>query len=162
FVYQSRSSGKWKIFLKRVGGGKPILLSTDSASDDLQPAFSPDGEQVAFRSERVGGGVFIMGATGENVRRLTNSGYNPSWPPDGKEIAYSTGYFVRPEERPALGEQILRVNVATGETHAIPGVDDAVQPSWSPHGYRIAYWNCPKGSRDIWTVSAGGGDPVPV
>jgi len=162
FVYQSRASGKWEIYLKRVGGQNPISLTKDSAAEDTQPALSPDGEQVAFRSERDGGGIFVMGATGENVRRLSSFGYNPAWSPDGKEVVLSTAFFIRPNERSTIGTKLFRVNVATGETHSLSGIDDAVQPNWSPHGYRIAYWNSPKGSRDIWTVAADGGDPVPV
>jgi Tol biopolymer transport system component len=161
-VYQSKASGRWGIYSMRVGGQNPILLSRDSASDDTQPALSPDGEHIAFRSERNGGGIFIMGAAGENARRLTTFGFNPAWSPDGNEVVCSTGFFIRPEERPSLGAKIFRVNVATGEAQQISGMEDAVQPSWSPHGYRIAYWNAPRGSRDIWTVSARGGDPVPV
>jgi serine/threonine protein kinase len=161
-AYQSKASGKWGIYSMRVGGQNKIPLSRDSANDEMQPALSPDGEQVAFRSERDGGGIFIMGATGENARRLTTFGFNPAWSPDGKEVVCSTGFFMRPEERQSLGAKIFRVNVATGEARQIAGVEDAVQPSWSPHGHRIAYWSVPKGSRDIWTVSAGGGDPVPI
>ena len=85
-VYQSRASGKWEIYLKRVGGQNPISLTKGSGSDDTQAAISPDGEQVAFRSEREGGGIFIMGTTGEKVRRLTSFGYNPAWSPDGSEV----------------------------------------------------------------------------
>jgi len=43
------------------------------------PALSPDGAQVAFRSDREGGGIFLMGALGESVRHLTDFGYNPAW-----------------------------------------------------------------------------------
>ena len=40
---------------------------------------------------------------------------------------------------------------------------DAVQPNWSPHGHRLAFWGEQKGGRrDIWTVAAGGGEPTPV
>jgi len=162
FVYQSRASGRWEIYLKRVGRQNPVSLTKGSTYDDTQPALSPDGEHVVFRSERDGGGIFFMGATGENVQRLTNFGYNPAWSPDGKEVVCSTGFFVRPNERPTLPDQLFRVNIASGEAHAISGVDDAVQPNWSPHGYRIAYWSNSKGLWDIWTVAAGGGEPVPV
>jgi eukaryotic-like serine/threonine-protein kinase len=39
---------------------------------------------------------------------------------------------------------------------------DAVQPSWSPSGERIAYWGNIGGQRDIYTVAGTGGEPVPV
>jgi len=66
-VYAGYASGNWDIYLQRVGGKNPINLTKDSAADDTQPAFSPDGERIAFRSERDGGGIFLMGATGERV-----------------------------------------------------------------------------------------------
>ena len=78
------------IFLLRVGGRNPINLTKGIEERDTQPAFSPDGQWIAFRSERSGGGVFVMGATGESVRRLTDFGFNPSWSPDGKRIVVST------------------------------------------------------------------------
>jgi serine/threonine protein kinase len=133
FVYQSRASGRWEIYFKRVGEQRPVSLTRNSASDHTQPSFSPDGKSVAFRSEREGGGIFVMGAGGENARRLTTFGYNPSWSPYGKEVVCSTAYFVRPEERPvspAIGlGKLFRVNIATGEAHAISRIDDAVQPN---------------------------------
>src|SRR5205814_8845502 len=83
FVYQSRASGNWDIYFQRVGGKNPVNLTKDSPLDDRQPAFSPDGERIAFRSERDGGGIFVMGATGESAKRLTDFGFHPSWSPDG-------------------------------------------------------------------------------
>src|SRR5207244_13006094 len=77
FVYAGRASGNMDIYLQRVGGRNPVNLTKDSPGVDTQPAFSPDGEQIAFRSARNGGGIFVMGATGESVRRLTDFGYNP-------------------------------------------------------------------------------------
>src|SRR6202022_848858 len=90
FVYVSKASGNADIYLKRVDGRNAINLTKDSPADDTQPAFSPDGSQIAFRSEREGGGIFVMGATGESVRRLTDFGFNPAWSPDGSEIPVAT------------------------------------------------------------------------
>ena len=78
------------IFLQSTTGQTPINLTPDSTDDDDQPAFSPDGERIAFRSSRDGGGIFVMGRTGEAVRRLTREGFKPAWSPDGKEIAFTT------------------------------------------------------------------------
>src|SRR5207247_1962147 len=82
-IYSSKATGHWDIYLQRVGGKNPVNLTKDSGSDNTQPAFSPDGEHIAFRSVRQGGGIFVMGATGESVKRLTDFGYNPAWSPDG-------------------------------------------------------------------------------
>ena len=140
----------------------PVNLTKDSAANDLQAVYSPDGEQIAFRSDRDGGGIFLMGATGENVRRLTDSGFYPSWSPDGKEIVFSSENFEEPMNRSIFGKLWI-VNVATGEKRQIFNESDAIQPSWSPSGARIAFWGYKQGGqRDIWTISADGADLQPV
>jgi hypothetical protein len=66
-AYVGRFSGHDAIYLQRVGGGTALNLTADSKDDDNQPAFSPDGERIAFHSTRAGGGIFVMGTTGESV-----------------------------------------------------------------------------------------------
>jgi serine/threonine protein kinase/Tol biopolymer transport system component len=164
FVYTRDSSpGNTDIYLQRAGGSNPIDLTADSPLADTQPAFSPDGKRIAFRSERDGGGIFLMGATGESVSRLTDFGYNPSWSPDGKEIAVATASAWDPRVY-ATESRIWRVNVATGEKRAVSAEGNAVQPSWSPDGTRIACWGVPQpgSQRVIWTVPARGGRSVRV
>jgi serine/threonine protein kinase/Tol biopolymer transport system component len=162
FVYVKSSD----IYLQRVGGGNPINLTPNTPGDDTQPAFSPDGQTLAFRSEREGGGgIFLMGATGESVRRLADFGYNPAWSPDGKEIVVATESVATSPWIRTSQSRLFRIDVATGEKR--PVVDaDAVQPSWSPDGKRIAYWGSVPGvaTRAVWTVpvSAGGGQGEPV
>jgi Tol biopolymer transport system component/predicted Ser/Thr protein kinase len=162
FVYAGYAAGNWDIYLQRVGGKNPVNLTKDSPSDDTQPAVSPDGERIAFRSQREGGGVFVMGATGESVKRLTDFGFNPAWSADGKEIACADESVVQPSGRSNPNSRIWAVNVATGERRLVTK-EDSVQPNWSPHGHRIAYWGRPNGAqRDILTIPAGGGEPLPV
>jgi tRNA A-37 threonylcarbamoyl transferase component Bud32 len=155
FVYAAGGD----IWLQRVGGKNPINLTKDSPAGDTQPAFSRDGEQIAFRSERNGGGIFVMGATGESVRRLTDSGYNPAWSPDGQEIVFGTDQAKNPAIRLVSGSQLWVVNASSGEKRQLTKPDtvpDAVHPSWSPHGHRIAYWAVRGGQRDIWTYPQTG------
>ncbi|HVT57912.1 MAG TPA: protein kinase [Thermoanaerobaculia bacterium] len=164
FVYVKSVGGRSSIFSQRVGGGNPVNLSlvSYSTADDTEPAYSPDGDQIAFRSERDGGGIFIMGATGESVRRLTASGGNPAWSPDGSEIVYADASVSGPSTRPTQSK-LWRVRVSGGEPHILAAAD-AVQPSWSPHGQRIAYWSVTSSSaqRTIFTIPAIGGKQVPV
>jgi eukaryotic-like serine/threonine-protein kinase len=159
-AYVSREAGNDDVYLQRVGGHNPINLTKDSVDDDTQPAFSPDGSTIAFRSERGGGGIFVMGATGESVRRLSDVGYNPAWSPDGKQIVVGTEAIENPLGRTGLS-QLWTIEVSTGQKRKL-FAGDAVQPSWSPHGDRIAYWAIPKetAQRDIWTIPADGGQPI--
>jgi Tol biopolymer transport system component len=158
-VYASAATGRWSIYLLRVGGGRAINLTTGPA-DDSQPAFSPDGEQIAFRSERDGGGIFVMGATGESVRRITTAGQDPHWSRDGKRIAYGTEPVTDPYSR-AVRSELWIVDVASGQTTKLLD-GDGVQPVWSPGDKRIAYWANTGGQRDIWTIAPAGGEPVAV
>ncbi|MBX7171622.1 MAG: protein kinase [Pyrinomonadaceae bacterium] len=161
FIYASRESGNWDIYFKRIGEITAINLTKDSLSDEIQGVFSPDGNQIAFRSERNGGGIFVMEVTGESLRRVADFGYYPAWSPDGKEIAFSNADFQDPTHHATTGE-LWKVNLATGEKRQIP-TDDAFQPSWSPNNFRIAYWGVDNGGiRDIKTVSVNGGESVSV
>jgi Tol biopolymer transport system component len=148
-----------QIYLQRVGGQTPINLTRDSPDDDWSPTFSSDGERIAFRSERAGGGLFVMGRTGDAVKRITDTGFNPAWSPSGEEIVFGEdGVNFNPQLRGRVSGLSI-VNVATGEKRRITA-GDAVQPQWSPHGYRIAYWASRGGQRDIATIPAAGGEPV--
>jgi serine/threonine protein kinase len=125
------------IYLQSVNSQNPLDLTRDSTADDDQPAFSPDGELIAFRSSRDGGGIFVMSRTGEAVRRVTRSGFNPAWSPDGTQIAFATESIeLYPQNFYELSE-LWTVTVGTGETRRL--LEDAVLPSWSPHNQRIAF-----------------------
>jgi len=161
-LYMSAAAGNSDIYLQRVDGGNVINLTTDSPAPDYFPAFSPDGERIAFRSERDGGGIFVMGAMGGSVARITEAGFNPAWSADGSEILYATEGAFDPRSRSDVS-RLMAVDVATRESRVV-FEGDAVQPSASPGGHRIAFWGLRLGSgqRDIWTIPAEGGEPVPV
>jgi serine/threonine protein kinase/Tol biopolymer transport system component len=163
FVFAKKVGDRNRLFLQQVGGGTALDLLPDSKEGDSQPAISPDGQQIAFRSEREGGGIFVMGLMGESVRRVTDFGFNPAWSPDGKEILFGTAGIEDPLVRLTYPSQIYRVNLATSKPRLVPTEGDAVQPRWSPQGFRIAYWETSRdGKRVIWTIRADGGEAVRV
>jgi Tol biopolymer transport system component len=159
-VFASNATGKFDIYLQRIGGDRPINLTADFKDDDLMPAFSSDGDQIAFVSMGDPHGLYVMGATGEAKRRLTDRAYNPSWSHDGREIFFATEAIGGPYSRAGISE-LWAVEVESGKRRSI-FKGDAVQPSASPGGQRIAYWSVLHGQRDIWTIGVDGKDPVAV
>jgi len=163
-AYASLEAGNWDIYLREIGSGKIRNLTGGCLEDDTQPAFSPDGEWIAFRSQRDGGGIFVISATGDSIMRLTPAGYffHPAWSPDGRKILCTRENVADPAERTAGSRQLWAFTVGDGEQRLITS-DDVAQPQWSPHGRRIAYWGKrQKAQRDIWTMPALGGEPVDV
>ncbi len=155
-----QAAGNRDIYLQSVGGQNPINLTKDSPEDDDQPAFSPDGERIAFRSSRQGGGIFIMGRTGEAPRQLTSGpSFLPAWSPDGTTIAYSTeSVDVNPQNGYGASGLWL-VDVATGKARDL-GVTNAAQASFSPDGKRLAVSTRHSDARqmEIETIPIDGGE----
>ncbi len=159
-VYAKVDGADTDLFLLRVGGRNPVNLTADSASEDRQPAFSPDGERIAFQSDRDGGGILLMSASGESVTRLTDFGYAPSWSPDGAHIVVSPITFVAPSSLQGDVTGLSVVDVKSGHVRALPLKARVMQPAWSPDGSRIACWGVrgQTGQRDLWTLAADGSD----
>jgi len=174
FVYtcdraqRHEAPGNADIWSQRVGGQVATNLTKDCAKEeDYFPAFSPDGNLIAYNSDCRGGGIFLMGASGENPRRLTNFGFNPAWFPDGKRIVFSTLQAWKGGITGTGKQELWTADVATGKTaKLLDGV--ALAPAVSPHAFRIAFFGVPEGGsqRDIWTIPArglaAGEKPVPV
>lgn len=164
-AFVSRLDGDADIFVQRVGGHNPIKLTAECEKDDTGPAFAPDGEHIAYHSECEGGGVFVMGATGESRRKVADAGHDPAWSPDGRYLAVASEPARNPLAR-RIQSVISVITLDTGASRRLVE-QDALQPAWSPDGQRIAFWGLRggmggSGARDIWTVAVSGGDPVEV
>ena len=84
--------GNPDIWVKQIGGGDPVQLTTDPAPD-IGPSFSPDGTQIAFVSYRefADGAIYVVPTLGGEPRLLVRGGVEPRYSPDGTKLLYWTG-----------------------------------------------------------------------
>ena len=161
-AYASRARGSWDVYVQRIGGRNPVIVAGDPERNESAPAFSPDGMLIAFHENDSDGGLFVVGATGESARRLTDRGFHPAWSPDGKKIVYTTEPISTPYSRVGYSE-LWAVPAAGGAATKIDtGGRDAAQAVFSPSGTHIAFWGATNGQRDLFVVQAAGGAVVPL
>jgi PKD repeat protein len=135
--------------LMHPDGSGQLQLTGDGA--DAEPAWSPDGLQLAFSR---GGDVYVMPATGGTLVNLTNhsaADASPAWSPDGGRIAFTSnrdGGLPQLYLMNADGSNVVRLAAALGY---------AGEPAWSPDGSTLAF-DCviDVGNGDICAVSADG------
>jgi Tol biopolymer transport system component len=94
FSWNGEKQDNFDIYVKLIGPGRPLRLTTDSASDRF-PAWSPDGRSIAFvRGERdAKTEVLLIPALGGSERQIaefpTGAYLSPAWSPDGRWLVAS-------------------------------------------------------------------------
>jgi Tol biopolymer transport system component len=162
-AFVSSRSGQADIWLLDVPTRRLRNL-TDHPGGDYRPSWSPDGRWIAFTSDRDSAGarestgaqfaprqvtqIYIMGADGSDLRRLTNGEDavgGASWSPDGTAIvcyeAATEDWQVLSRTFPGVvvRSQITTIDVATGARAALTtGPGRKLTPQWIGRG-RIAY-----------------------
>jgi len=118
-------------------GGTPVNLTKDAALD-TDPAWSPDGSQLAYSSDKDSEHLqlWLRDMKSGQSRRLTDLTTQPqgaAWSPDGKRIAF---FNVDGMWRVA---QMSVVDVASGQvTKVHDSLPQPGAPAWSPDGKRLA------------------------
>lgn len=162
------------VFSSLLDGTDVLNLTNTDGVEDIDPAWSPDGQRVAFASNRDGNyDIYTMAADGTDVRQATFTvgqdyggwvdywtSLEPTWSPDGTQLAF-TGY------RGGEVEVIMAAVDATEETYVETMLTDpwdylnSAQPDWSPDGATLLYTQYyDEWSTDIWRSGVDGADPI--
>lgn len=139
-VYSSDRAqpGNLDIYIQPATGGLARRLTTNPA-EDSGPTISPDGELVAFRSERNGGGIYLVGSDGTGERLLVAGGRSPTFSPDGRWIAFWLG--TRDDAAPS--GQLYLISPAGGRPQRLAAdFADARYPTWNSTGQLLLFDGC--------------------
>jgi tricorn protease len=145
--------------------GNDAQRLTDNQARDQFPRFSPDGQWIAFSSNREGNyDVYVVPAAGGEPRQLTFNAANDDvvgWTPDGKRVIFSS----------VRGNGAFPSVATLWEVPAEGGIERAVNTDWgayasySPDGSKLAFTRHPsvwsrkhyRGSyaADLWVEELG-------
>lgn len=156
-AFHSQRDGNFEIYVMNPDGTGQTRVTFDPASD-IYPDLSPNGNKIAFTSNRVtstnpegDNEIFTMNVDGSDVTQLTFNNANDAWPrwsPNGRQVAFHSNvdgnfeiYIVD-----ADGSNLSRVT-------DYPGIDQ--WPSWSPNGKQLAI----RRDGDIYLINVDGTDP---
>jgi Tol biopolymer transport system component len=147
------------------GSGVTLLISGTLGVLNRYPALSPDGRRLAFTRDderRNQHTLYIIGIDGSNLQRLTESPValgEPSWSPDGSQIAFVRGYdttYGGYANVTSCGQEIYVIDVATGKQENLTKGEGGTDPTWSPDGTRIAFTSARDGDFEIYTMASDG------
>ena len=148
-VFRSTRDGNPEIYVMDSDEGNQKRLTANQA-EDTKPAWSPDGQQIAFVSNRGDGRrqIYVMNADGSHPKKLTDTVDNtdPSWSPDGGKIAFTS--------RP--GGWGAHIALMDADGHNVFRLTDGQEPSWSPDGQKIAFEFLKDGINQIYEINVNG------
>lgn len=134
--------------------GSGLQILTQNEANDLVYAWTPDGAQLIFTSDRDGENqVYIMNADGSDPQRLTELGstnHMPALSPDGRRLALVS-------DRSGNDEIFVLDLESSILTQLTENPRNDWQPAWSPDGKQILFIaGSPGAGFDIYVMDADG------
>jgi Tol biopolymer transport system component len=154
FVRSTMRKSFWRLDLSPQGLHRPPVRLVMSSRNDGSPMLSPDGQHIAFTSNRSGRPeLWVCDSLGANAVQLTSMGFarNPYWSPDSKNIVFEA----RPE-----GSNVLFVIAAGGGARRQLTSAEGYYPAWSRDGRWIYFYARTSGAIEAWKIPAEGGTGI--
>lgn len=157
-AYSSDRGGNFDIWVRPVGEGNPVCVTT-SPAHDWQPDWARAGNRLVFRSERDGGGLYVVPVLGGNERKVTGFGYHPRWSPDGRQILfYSSPLHYNTVEVPKVFVVGLDGDAPREALSPFGAEFNSLRVAWHPDGRRLSVWGEHRQQGwSFWTVPLAGG-----
>ena len=138
--------------------GHDLTPVTPAGQTSLSPAWSPDGQRIAYTQLGEGrGGIMVQaltnGATFMAPGSQTALNITPAFSPDGRTLA-----FAHSDER---GTDIYTANVierCCAQRLTVGRFADNLSPTFSPDGRRIAFISTRAGPPQLYVMAADGTD----
>ena len=145
----NRSGAKTDIFLLDRADGTTVNLTNTPAANEDWARFSPNGQQIAFHSDRTGNyEIYVLDLRDGATRQLTTyAGVDmwPDWSPDGKRLAIRRDM------------DIYTLELATGQLTRLTNLPTLDQmAAWSPNGKQIAFMSSREGYCSVFVMNADG------
>ena len=168
------------IWVMPADGGELRQL-TDGRAEDGEPAWSPDGREIAFTSDRSadrdrrfgGHAIHVVDVEARSVRRLTPEdrfASRPSWSPDGRQVAHLRGETTNDVDghhdrlwivdRDGRGEHCLTGGLDRGLGFRPGGYRTPSRPTWTPGGGAILQILADAGTAQLVRIATGTSDRV--
>jgi TolB protein len=148
-LFHSNQNGDFDLYIVDVSSLAWQRL-TNTPGDDVEGAWSPDGQKIAFSSMRDGNfEIYVMNADGSDQRRLTNNpatDWGPTWSPDGAHIAFASD---------RNGQmQLFMMNADGSNQHPLAPETETFgwAPSWSPKRNEIAWVSNHDGDSELYLI----------
>jgi Tol biopolymer transport system component/DNA-binding winged helix-turn-helix (wHTH) protein len=166
FVWDGEKGDNPDIYVKLIGAGQPLRLTTHPAADS-HPVWSPDGRYIAFLRQAAGGsGFYLIPALGGTERKVADvfpyrdpfQGNSQYMTPDGKFLAVADK---NSQEEPL---SIYLVSIDNGEKRKVTapaaGAAGDSYPAFSPDGKTLAFLrSSSRATTDLYLLSLDGGAP---